>query len=149
MVPRLPSRFKISYGVRPENGSNGLPDIINCYRVYRKGVALAAEKEPPTHIYPTSLLRHYCTETNKRRKLFRAAYRITCWNKRLIEFRSAQPKALPLLIALQTLCHLLYRLHALPTLLYLLHASMLSSILTSWLRRGFHVIIDVSHFSRN
>lgn len=149
MVPRPPSRFKISYGVRPENGSNGLPDIINCYRAYRKGVASAAGREPPTHTYPTSLLRHYCTETNKRRKLFRAAYRITCWNKRLIEFRSAQPKALPLPIALQTLCHLLYRLHALPTLLCLLHASMLSSILTSWLRRGFHVIIDVSHFSRN
>lgn len=121
MVPRPPSRFKISYGVRPENGSNGLPDIINCNRAYRRGVVLAARRAGPrthihthTDIYPTSLLRHYCTETNKRRKLFRAAYRITCWNKRLIEFRSAQPKALPLPIALQTLCHLLYRLLALP-----------------------------------
>jgi len=34
MVPRPPSRFKISYWVRPENGSNGLPDIINCYRAH-------------------------------------------------------------------------------------------------------------------
>lgn len=110
MVPRPPSRFKISYGVRPENGSNGLPDIINCY-IGRtvKGRYAGWRRAAP---YPTSLLRHYCTETNKRRKLFHAAYRITCWNKRLIEFRSAQPKALPLPIALQTLCHLLYRLHA-------------------------------------
>jgi len=148
MVPRPPSRFKISYRVRPETE-------VMAYQILSTATGRTVKGwrwlpgEPPTYTYPTSLLRHYCTETNKRRKLFRAAYRITCWNKRLIEFRSAQPKALPLPIALQTLCHLLYRLHAFPSLLYLLHTSMLSSILTSWLRRGFHVIIDVSHFSRN
>lgn len=38
------------------------------------------------------LLRHHCTETSRRRKLFRVAYRITCRNKRLIEFRGAEPK---------------------------------------------------------